>query len=67
VVDEVYATLEKVREAGTTLLIIEQYVGHALAVADSVVLLQHGEVIYDGSVAELGDVSERLLAAKSAG
>ncbi|MBM3672273.1 MAG: ATP-binding cassette domain-containing protein [Actinobacteria bacterium] len=62
VVDEVYATLEKVRQTGTTLLIIEQYVGHALRIADSVVLLKHGEVVYDGSVAELGDVSERLLA-----
>jgi branched-chain amino acid transport system ATP-binding protein len=62
VVDEVYATLEKVRQTGTTMLIIEQYVGHALRIADSVVLLQHGEVVYDGPSAELGDVSERLLA-----
>jgi branched-chain amino acid transport system ATP-binding protein len=66
VVDEVYATLEKVRQTGTTMLIIEQYVGHALRIADSVVLLQHGEVIYDGSAVELGDVSERLLAGKQA-
>jgi ABC-type branched-subunit amino acid transport system ATPase component len=64
VVDEVYATLEKVRETGTTMLIIEQYVGHALRIADTAVLLQHGEVVYDGSAAELGDVSERLLAAQ---
>lgn len=63
IVDEVYETLERVRKAGTTLLIIEQYVSHALQVADSVVLLQHGEVIYDGSPSEIGDVSERLLAA----
>ncbi len=61
VIDEVYATLEKVRQAGTTLLIIEQYVGHALRVADAVVLLQHGEVVYDGSVDGLGDISQRLL------
>jgi branched-chain amino acid transport system ATP-binding protein len=61
VIDEVYATLEKVRQAGTTLLIIEQYVGHALRIADTVVLLQHGEVVYDGSVTGLGDVSQRLL------
>ena len=62
IIDEVYATLEKVREEGTTLLIIEQYVGHALRIADHGVLLQHGEVVYDGPAAELGDVSERLLA-----
>jgi branched-chain amino acid transport system ATP-binding protein len=62
-VDEVYTTLETVRQAGTTLLLIEQYVGHALRLADSVVLLQHGEDVYDGSAAALGDVSERLLSA----
>jgi branched-chain amino acid transport system ATP-binding protein len=65
IVDEVYDTLQKVRETGTTMLIIEQYVGHALRIADGVVLLQHGEVVYDGSAAELGDVSERLLSAQS--
>ena len=60
-IDAVYATLEQVRQEGTTLLLIEQYVGHALRVADSVVLLQHGEVMYDGSAAGLGDVAERLM------
>ena len=57
-----YSTLEKVRATGTTLLIIEQYVGHALRIADSAVLLQHGEVVYDGPATELDDVSDRLLA-----
>jgi branched-chain amino acid transport system ATP-binding protein len=60
-IDDVYRTLEEVRRAGTTLLLIEQYVGHALRIADSVVLLQHGEVMYDGSAADLGDVAARLL------
>lgn len=63
IVDEVYTTLEKVREAGTTLLLIEQYVGHALNLADSVVLLQHGTVVYDGAAEGLGDVAQRLLSA----
>ena len=62
IIDEVYATLEQVRQEGTTLLIIEQYVGHALQIADSAVLLQHGEVVYDGPSGEVGDMSERLLA-----
>jgi branched-chain amino acid transport system ATP-binding protein len=61
IIDEVYATLDQVRQEGTTLLLIEQYVGHALRIADSVVLLQHGEVVYDGSAGELGDIAERLL------
>ncbi len=60
-IDDVYATLDQVRREGTTLLLIEQYVGHALRIADSVVLLQHGEVMYDGSASGLGDVAERLM------
>jgi branched-chain amino acid transport system ATP-binding protein len=65
IIDELYATLRRVNEAGTALLIIEQYVGRALSIAQSAAILQHGEVIYDGSVADLGDVSERLLASES--
>jgi branched-chain amino acid transport system ATP-binding protein len=65
IIDEIYTTLETVRRAGTTMLIIEQYVGHALRAADSVVLLQHGEIIYDGSTHALGDISERLLTTNS--
>jgi branched-chain amino acid transport system ATP-binding protein len=66
IVDEVYATLEQVCRSGSTLLLIEQYVGHALKIADSVVLLQHGEVAYDGTPEGFGDASERLLAASAA-
>jgi branched-chain amino acid transport system ATP-binding protein len=62
VIDELYATLRRVNEAGTTLLIVEQYVARALSLAQTVVVLQHGEVVYDGSVEDLGDASERLLA-----
>ena len=62
IIDELYATLRSVNEAGTALLIVEQYVARALSLAQSVVVLQHGEVVYDGSVADLGDASERLLA-----
>jgi ABC-type branched-subunit amino acid transport system ATPase component len=65
IIDEVYATLEKVCQEGTTLLLIEQYVGHALRLAPSVVLLQHGEVVYDGMAGDLGDVGERLLSKSS--
>jgi branched-chain amino acid transport system ATP-binding protein len=65
IIDEVYATLERVRQTGTTLLLIEQYVAHALRIADSVVLLQHGGVAYEGPAAALGDVRDRLLSAGS--
>jgi branched-chain amino acid transport system ATP-binding protein len=62
IIDELYATLRHVNEAGTALLIVEQYVARAVSLAQSVVVLQHGEVVYDGSVADLGDATDRLLA-----
>jgi branched-chain amino acid transport system ATP-binding protein len=65
IIDEVYATLDRVRRAGTTVLLIEQYVGHALKIADSVVLLQHGEVVFDGDAADVIDIGDRLLSAKT--
>ena len=65
IIDELYATLRQVNEAGTALLIVEQYVARALSLAQTVVVLQHGEVVYDGSVADLGDASERLFATHS--
>jgi len=61
IIDELYATLRRVNEAGTALLIVEQYVARAVSLAQSVVILQHGEVVYDGSVTDLGDASDKLL------
>jgi branched-chain amino acid transport system ATP-binding protein len=61
VIDEVYRTLEAVRDAGTSLLIVEQYVGHALKIADDVAVLTKGEVEYFGPKEDLGDLSEMLL------
>ncbi len=52
VVDEVYATLERLRGAGTSLLIVEQHVGHALALCDRVVVLDHGAVSWQGPTAD---------------
>jgi branched-chain amino acid transport system ATP-binding protein len=52
VVDEVYANLERLRGTGTSLLIVEQHVGHALALCDRVVLLDHGAVSWEGTPAD---------------
>ncbi len=49
IVDEVYRTLETIRDAGTTLLIVEQHVHHALAIADDAIVLVKGEVAYSRS------------------
>jgi branched-chain amino acid transport system ATP-binding protein len=61
IVDEVYRTLENIRDAGTTLLLVEQHVRHALAIADDAIVLVKGEVAYSGPVAELGDLQARVM------
>jgi branched-chain amino acid transport system ATP-binding protein len=55
VVAEVYASLARLREAGTALLVIEQHVAHALDLCDQVVLLEHGQVEWSGRPAEAAD------------
>ncbi len=67
VVDEVYRTLVTIREAGAALLLVEQLVHHALALADDVVVLSKGQVSFCGPAGELGDLSERLLPGGRAG
>jgi branched-chain amino acid transport system ATP-binding protein len=61
VVDEVYRTLGTIRDAGTTLLIVEQHVHHALGIADDAIVLVKGEIAYSGPVSELGDLQARVL------
>jgi branched-chain amino acid transport system ATP-binding protein len=61
VVDEVYKVLGAIREAGASLLIVEQQVTRALQVADHAVVLGKGAVQYAGPVAGLRDEAERLV------
>jgi branched-chain amino acid transport system ATP-binding protein len=61
VVDEVYRVLGAIRDAGATLLIVEQQVTRALQVADHAVVLGKGAVQYAGPVAGLRDEAERLV------
>lgn len=50
VVEEVYAALGEVLATGTALVLIEQHVDRALVLADSVVVLGKGRVVYDGDI-----------------
>jgi branched-chain amino acid transport system ATP-binding protein len=61
IVDEVYRSLAKVRDSGTTILIIEQHVSHALAFADDVIVLAKGEVAWSGPASEVGDLHQHVL------
>jgi branched-chain amino acid transport system ATP-binding protein len=55
IVDEIFDFLSRLRSQGTSLLLVEQYVTRALAVADYVYLLNRGEVAFAGEPSELKD------------
>jgi branched-chain amino acid transport system ATP-binding protein len=57
VIDDVYRILEQLKAKGVSLLVVEQHIEHALALADRVVVLSRGRVSYDGPV-----LPPRLLA-----
>jgi branched-chain amino acid transport system ATP-binding protein len=49
VVDTLFDGLDRMRRAGVTVIMIEQYVHRALAFADDCLLLQRGVVAWKGS------------------
>jgi branched-chain amino acid transport system ATP-binding protein len=53
IVDEIFQFLQMLRGQGVSLLLVEQYVTRALAVADYVYLLNRGEVSFAGEPSEL--------------
>jgi len=55
VVDEVYRNLQRLKQNGSALLIVEQHVGHALALCDRAVLLDRGRVTWMGPPAEAAE------------
>ena len=52
-VDAVYEVIGRSCEAGLTVVVIEQFVHRALALADQCVVLRRGEVSWSGRAAEL--------------
>ena len=55
IVDEIFEFLGRVAREGASLLLVEQYVTRALALADYVYLLNRGQVAYRGEPSELAD------------
>ena len=55
VVDQLYAVVAAIRADGTTILLVEQYLTHALQFADICYVLAKGEVAFVGEPHELGD------------
>jgi branched-chain amino acid transport system ATP-binding protein len=60
VIDDVFAALAQIRDAGTSLLIVEQHVARALSLADYAVLLSKGRVQRSGPVAEMAEIVSSL-------
>jgi branched-chain amino acid transport system ATP-binding protein len=48
VIDEIFTALETLAASGISMLLVEQYVTRALAIAHAVILLDHGTVTYSG-------------------
>jgi branched-chain amino acid transport system ATP-binding protein len=62
VVDAVFEGLEQARQAGITVLLIEQFIHRALAVADRCLILSRGEVTWSGPASDAGnEILDRYL------
>jgi branched-chain amino acid transport system ATP-binding protein len=48
VLDTVFETLETAKKSGMVIVVIEQYVHRALALADAAIILQRGEIVWSG-------------------
>ena len=63
IVDEIFAFLSTITSQGSSLLIVDQFVSRALAMASTAYVLARGEITFAGTAAELrdGDVFTRYL------
>jgi branched-chain amino acid transport system ATP-binding protein len=61
VIKEIYAQLERVTASGTTLIVVEQDVKQAMAVADRVYCLREGRIALEGRPSDLS--REQITAA----
>jgi branched-chain amino acid transport system ATP-binding protein len=67
IVSEVFARLKEINETGVTIVLVEQNVKAALAIADRAVILVEGRLRHEGPAATLGDdpiVAELYLGAR---
>lgn len=62
IVQEVFSTIRRLKEAGITLLLVEQFAKSALEVADYAYVMEHGRIAVEGTPAELHQ-NKKVLAA----
>jgi branched-chain amino acid transport system ATP-binding protein len=67
IVDRVFEALARIAARGTALLLVEQYVTRALALADHVYLLDRGRVAWSGPAADVdgAEIASRYLGVDS--
>jgi branched-chain amino acid transport system ATP-binding protein len=66
VVEEVFAGLQRVIELGVSVVLIEQFVHRALAIADRCYVLRRGRVVWSGETSDAGaDLVEHYLGGPS--
>mgnify|MGYP001547384012 FL=1 len=58
IIQQIFATLEKIRDAGTTIFLVEQNANKALAIADRGYVLEGGEIVLSGTGEELSKSPE---------
>ena len=62
IVDQVYEGLREINRNGTTLVVVEQQVHRVLELATWAVVLDHGNVSYEGDPSGAGKAVESLMA-----
>ena len=62
IIEEVFETIEHLKNTGITLLLVEQMVRKALEVADYVYVMEHGRIVLEGPPSEIRK-NERVIAA----
>ena len=62
IVQEVFRTIQRLKQEGMTMLLVEQFAKAALAVADYAYVMERGRIALEGSPAELRK-DERMIAA----
>jgi branched-chain amino acid transport system ATP-binding protein len=65
IVDNVYETLVEIRKTGCAVLVVEQQVDRALAIADHAVLLSRGLVAWSGPASEAAGAMDKVLGGRT--
>lgn len=55
IVDSIFEFLGRIAASGVSLLVVEQYVSRALALAETVYLLNQGSIVFGGPVDDLDE------------